>query len=305
MNPKQLKRILLVLGVAVVLWIVAELLGGKTNDMETAFVLPALQLSAVDEVTLTKPSVTLTLRRVEDTVWTVNGHAASFNEVDELFSALADSSRAEMVATGATVHGRMGVDSAQGIFVRFMAGEEVLASVVFGKRGRAYNTRYVRLDGEDFVYQYSGPLAGLVDQNEDDWRNKNIVSIEPDSVGSIVANRGSNRFSLVRGEEGWLLGQNEATDSASVARLLNQYRSLSASGFASEEEADSVEFDRPDARVTLLGIEGDTLTSLVFDSTDAAFWVREEAGGITYRILTWKMNQLFPADSTLRAREEG
>jgi uncharacterized protein YkuJ len=304
MNPTQLKRVVIVLAVVIVFWLLAELLGGGPDDSETAFVLPALQMSEVDAVTITRPAGTNALVRVADSTWTVNGYAAEQSQIEGLFEGLSEAVEAELVATGSAVHGRMEIDSAQGSFVRFENDGETLASVVFGKQGRAYNSRYVRLEGEDFVYQFTGQLASAVNRNETDWRDKDILSIEPDSVGRVVARRSEGGYTLSRDEAGWLIGRGEATDSAAVHRMINQYNSLQASGFATEEQVDSTDFSRPDRTVTLFGLEGETLASLAFDSTNAAYWLRVESDSTIYRILQWKANQMIPVDSTLRANED-
>lgn len=305
MNPKQLKRVVVLLAIVIVFWLLAEVLGGGHDDSERAFVLPALQMSDVDAVIIRRPSGTSSLVRTGDSTWTINGFAAARDQVEDLFEGLSESVEAELVATGATVHGRMEIDSAQGIFVRFENDGELLASVVFGKRGRAYNSRYVRLDGQDQVYQFTGQLAGAVDRSETDWRDKDILSIEPDSIGRVVARRSEGGYTLSRGEEGWVIGSGEATDSAAVHRMLNQYNSLQASGFATPEQVDSTDFSRPDRTVTLFGLGGDTVASMAFDSTNAAYWVKVDSDSVIYRILQWKANQMIPVDSTLRASEGG
>ena len=304
MNPTQLKRVIIVLAVVVVFWLAAEVLGGGYDDSETAFVLPALTMSDVDKITITRPAGTNTLVRVGDSTWTVNGWNAAQNQVEGLFDGLTESIEAELVSTGSSVHGRMGIDSIDGIFVTFENDGEELASVVFGKRGGAYNSRYVRLEGQDFVYQFTGQLAGVVDRSESDWRDKAILSVEPDSVGRVVAMRSEGSYTLSRGEDGWLIGSGGATDSAAVHRMLNQYTSLQASGFATPAQVDSTDFTQPDRTVALFGLEGDTLASLAFDSTSAAYWLKVESDSIIYRILQWKANQMIPVDSTLRAGED-
>ena len=130
-----------------------------------------------------------------------------------------------------------------------------------------------------------------------------MVSIEPDSIGRVVARRSEGDYTLNRSDGGWLIDRGGATDSAAVHRMLNQYNSLQASGFATETQVDSTDFTRPDRTVTLYGLEGETLASLAFDSTNAAYWVRVESDSIIYRILQWKANQMIPVDSTLRADE--
>jgi hypothetical protein len=87
--------------------------------------------------------------------------------------------------------------------------------------------------------------------------------------------------------------------------MLSQYNSLQASGFAAPEQVDSTDFSRPNRTVTLFGLGGDTLASLAFDSTNAAYWVKVDADSVIYRILQWKANQMIPVDSTLRASEGG
>ena len=305
MNPKQLKRVVIALAVAIVFWVLAELLGGSRDDSETAFVLPALQMSEVDAIAIERPSGAIALLRVGDSTWTVNGHKAAEDMVQDLFAGLTESSEAELVATGSTVHRRMGVDSAEGIIVRFENGGEQLASVVFGKQGRAYRTRYVRLEGQDFVYQYSGELANVVDRSEDDWRDKTILNITPDNVGRVVARRSEGGYTLNRDEDGWTIGRGSAADSAAVHRMLNQYTSLQASGFATDAQVDSVDFSQPERSVTLFGLGGDTLASMALDSTASAYWVQVASDSIIYRILQWKVNQMIPVDSTLRADEGG
>jgi hypothetical protein len=305
MNPTQLKRVVVVLAVVIVFWLLAEILGGGPDDSETAFVLPALQMSEVNAVTIRRPSGTNSLVRVGDSTWTVNGYAAALSQVQGLFEGLSESVEAELVATGSAVHGRMEIDSAQGILVRFENEGGLLASVVFGKQGRAYNTRYVRLEGQDFVYQFSGQLASAVDRSETDWRDKDILSIEPDSVGRVVAERSEGGYILNRRENDWVIGSGGATDSAAVHRMLNQYTLLQASGFATDAQVDSTDFTQPDRTVMLFGLQGDTLASIALDSTNAAYWLRVASDSVVYRILQWKANQMIPVDSTLRASDEG
>ena len=85
-----------------------------------------------------------------------------------------------------------------------------------------------------------------------------------------------------------------------MRRLLGQYGPLTATGFPTEAQLGSANFDRPDLSVTILGLNGDTLAAMVFDSAAAAYWLRRESDGTVFRVLRWKVDQLAPADSTLR-----
>ncbi len=301
MNPKQLKRVALILAVVLVFWLVAELLGGGRDEMETALILPTLQETDVDSVMFVSQSDTIVLAR-SGGGWLVNGFEASPDELSAFFAALTDSSEAELVSTSALLHARMEVDTAAGTSMRLVDGADVVAALVFGKSGRQYNSRYVRRDSSNFVYLYTGGVSRFVQRGVDDWRNKRMLDIEPDSLGQVSVRRGAESYTLVQRDSVWRYSTGAAADSAAVRRMLDQYSPLDASGFATEQQADSADFERPDRIVTMLSQSGDTLAALVFDSTAAAFWVRMAPGGTVYRLLQWKVNQMMPADSTLRDR---
>jgi len=305
MNPKQLKRIAFALVIVLFLWGLSEILGGDPNDTETGVVLPALDSSEIDLVVFETDSTRVTIAR-SGNAWTVNGFPLSRDALDELFAAVADSAAIELVATSAVVHDRMGVDSVSGIRVNFTGGGEPIATVLFGNAGREPGSRYVRRDGSNFVYAFTGPLTQLVARPVDQWRDRQIMDISPDSVARVVVERGGTRYSLFRDGSQWRFGSGSPADSSAVNRLVQWYQTLDATGFATEAQvADTVDFDPPDRRVTLLGARGDTLTSLVFDSTASAYFVQQVSGGYVYRIVQWRADQMAPADSTLRPAAAG
>ncbi len=308
MNPAQFKRIVVVFAVVLLLWGTFEIVGKARDERETASLLPAIERNDLDLVRIARASDTIELQLSAGT-WTVNGYAASSDAVQELFDAVLEPAVGELIATGAGVHVRMGVDSVTGKRLEFWSGEQLVAAVIFGKRGRGFNTSYVRPVDELSVYQYRGRLTSLVDRRIEDWRDKVIVQLEVDSVGRVAARRGWEQgrgregFSLQRVDDGWRLNSTEEADSGAVARMLQRYASVTASGFPTEAQADSVDFRRPDRAITLLGLTGDTLVALLLDSTQAGFWVRHASGGTVYKILQWTADQLVPADSTLRVRQ--
>ncbi len=304
MNPKQLKVIAIALVVVLVFWGVSEILGGRRNDTEIGFVLPALQANDVDSVIFATDSATTALTREVDNTWTVNGFEADAEAVNDLFEAVRDSVEAELVATSAVVHERMGVDSATGIRVSFIQGGEPVAAVIFGNSGRAYGSRYVRRAGSNFVFNYKGELASMVARPVDSWRNKRILDISPDSVAQVTVQRGPEEYLLMRVGSEWRFGTGSSADSAAVHRMLSRYQAMDATGFASDAQADSVDFEPPDRQVTLLNSLGDTLASVMFDSTNAGYWVQRRSGGYIYRVVTWRVDQMVPADSTLRPSDE-
>lgn len=302
MTPRQLLHIGIALAVALFLWGLVVILGGGRETIEERELLPALSADAVDTIEIAGGEETVRLTRAADGEWSVNGYAASREAVDELFQAAVDPVRGSLVARSASSHGRMGVDSAAGRRLRVMRGSDTLAHLVVGNQGRQYRTAYARQAGDDHVYQIRGPLGRLVGRTVTDWRDKRIVELSPEQIERVTVERGRRRYTLVRADSVWSFADGTPADSAEVARLLREYRTVSAqaSAFATPAQADSADFGRPDRRVTLIAAGSDTLAALVFDSTDAGWWVRHAAGGTVYRLHGWKVDDLTPHDSTLR-----
>ncbi len=111
---------------------------------------------------------------------------------------------------------------------------------------------------------------------------------------------------MARDSTGWRFEDGAEADSAGVTRVLDAFTPLTAQGvaFASPAQADSADFTRPDRRLILLDAADDTLAALLFDSTSTGFWVRHAGGGTIYHLLRWKVDDIAPADSTLRPSGE-
>jgi hypothetical protein len=302
MTPRQLARIAIALAVLVFLWGVAEFFGGGSDTTAARFDLPKLTTADVDTVKIFRATDPLMLVKQADT-WMVNGHLASSQAVTDLFNGLKDTSRAELVAQSSTSHARLGVDSATGKRVELIQGGQVLASVIVGGRGPGWQGVYARRPGEDNVYLIRADLGNVVERQLDDWRDKLVAAVEPDSVREVRVQLRRGGYTLRRGDAGWRFAGGAAADSGEVRRMLEQYRNFQGGGFPTAVQADSLDFRRPNRRVTLAGASA-PLAELLFDSTASWWYVRRAAGGTVYRVESWRLDQLFPADSSLRAQAD-
>jgi hypothetical protein len=199
----------------------------------------------------------------------------------------------------------MGVDTSSAKRLTIGRGEQVLGEVLVGAQGRSFQSAYVRKPGDDDVFLVEGELIPLLDRNVTDWRDKRIVTLEPDSIHGITVERGGIRYSLVRTDGMWSFDDGAPVDSARMARLVDAFARVEAQGaaFASPEEASAADFDRPERRVHLMGPNRSELASLAFDSTDTGFWVRRNGGETVYQLNRWRVDDLTPADSSLQHRE--
>ena len=300
MTPRQLRQIAIALVVVVFLWGLSEILTRGNDSLKGDFKLPAVTAADVDTVRLVRPTDSVVLAKLNDDKWSVNGFNASGDAVTALFDALAKSSVSELAAQSAASHGRMGVDSIKGKRFTFSRGGTVVDSLVVGERGPGFTGAYVRRPGQDDVYLVRGELANLADRLLDDWRDRQIVTLEPDSVQELRVERRRGGYTLKRADGAWRIG-GAAADSAAVRRMLEQWRNLSAAGFATKEQADSADFRRPDRAVTVRGHSG-PIAELALDSAAYWWWVKKPGSDVVYRLESWRLDQLMPADSTLTER---
>jgi hypothetical protein len=304
MSPKQLARLAMVLGALLLLWGAASLArrGSRGPSESDRFALGSIPRDSVDSIIIQRSADTAHLARVDSATWTVNGHHASRNAVQDILTALGDTARrTELVGGRPTSHAGFGVDSAKGTRIRVVRGDSTVADLVQGNRGPGLEGGYFRLAGDSAVYLVSGNLAQALEQTSDELRDKRIASVTADSVARVEVTRGRRSYTLRRDGSTWTLAPGRRADSAAVAELLSSYSQVEAAGFANRAQADSARFTRPDRRVALLRADGSPLLRLVFDSTATGFWVRAEDSTV-YRLDTWSADRLTPSDSALRAK---
>ena len=203
--------------------------------------------------------------------WRVNGSRRPTTRVLALLQGLADTtSSSEQVAESHTSHERFGVAADSGERVRVSSRGRVVLDLVTGKRTADYGGLYARRSGDDAVYAVHGGLADGLSRPIGDWRDKHIVAVIADSVATIAIQRSGRAYTVQRAHQGWRFGSGAPADSAAVSSLLNQYRDLTAVGFATTAEADSAHFsacrppraspacERLAAREPQLRFDGDT-----------------------------------------------
>ncbi|HXE58519.1 MAG TPA: DUF4340 domain-containing protein [Gemmatimonadales bacterium] len=302
MTPKQLLRLAVALAVLLALW-GAVAVGRRLGEgEEERLALPAVDTAAVDSIVLTRAAETTRLAKSGPGRWTVNGHPAAAGAVGDLLVALRDTAAGgELVAQSPGSHGRLGVDSG-GTRLRLVGGGRTVLDLVTGHRTRDFDGVYARRADDDAVYALRGAFPTLLERRVDDWREKRIAAVQPESVTAVEIARGRASYRVRKQDASWAFDRGGPADSAAVASLLGQLRDVSASGFATATQADSARFTPADRRLWVLGAGERPLLTLLFDSTAGGFWVRHDSGGTIYRMDSWQADRYTPADSTLRPR---
>lgn len=302
MSNKQLARLVGALVVVLILWGGFALARRTRRDQADGLTLPKLDTAAVDTIAFMQHGDSAVLVRHGSAGWRVNGSPASSSNVDELLRALDDTSNwSELAAEQPGSQAAMGVTADSGRQVRVEVQGGAGLRLITGHSTSDYSGMYVRPMGGNAVYALHGPLAGALNRELGDWRDKTIASIPPDSVQRVEVTRGRHAYALVRAGKTWKLATGALADSAGVARLLAEFHPATAMGFAQPPVADSANFVRPTARVRLFGAGTLPLADLRFDSTATNLLVRADTGSTVYLMENWDLKQLAPDEQTLKA----
>ncbi len=200
MTGRQLVRIAIVLAAAVVLWGVAAMLGRGGGELERVELLRGVDTAEVDTVEIARADDTVRLVRSAAGAWTVNRFDASSEAVQELLQLIAEPIAGELAALSPSSHPRLGVDTASGKRLRVVRGDRVVGALIVGTQGRQFRTVYARRPSEDRAYLVREPLASLVDRTLTEWRDKRVVTTEPERLEQVSVERGPDRYTLVRSD---------------------------------------------------------------------------------------------------------
>ena len=301
MTPKQLMQAAMVLAAVVFLWGISEILKSRGDEVERAPVFGPLVEEQVDRVEFLAGGDTTTLIRTPSGDWQVNGYGADPDRVRDFFGAVSEEIEGDLAARSASSHGRMEVDSATGKRLTVYQGEQAVAELVVGKRGRAFRSVYVRRPGSDTVYLVEGQLGEVVRRTVKDWRDKRISEVDAADINAAVVTRDGESYTIMRADSGWVFQDGSPADKEQVDRYAGRFAPVLAQGgfFATDAQQDSIDFGNATRRLTLLDESGDTLAFLVMVEQDNKFWVRGAAASSVYQLMSWKANEITPLRTAL------
>jgi uncharacterized protein DUF4340 len=300
MSSRMLLRIMLVLAVAIAAWGGLALLRRSSGDVTVGLALPRVRPDSAESISYVGPQDTVRLQRAGKG-WTVNGHPAAPKVVETFFRSFADTSmRSELVAQSAESHGRLGVDSAAGKHLTVQGGGKTLLDLWFGNRGPDFEGFYVRQAGDNRVFLLRGTFADLTVQPLEDWRDRQVLTLLPDSVSRVEVMRGKQSYTLTRSGTLWNLARGGAADSTKVVRWLGLFRELRATSFPNPAQADSAKFAPAERSVKLYGASGQPLASLALDSLPSTFVMRVNDEADLYTLDQRMTDLVAPAESTFK-----
>jgi hypothetical protein len=198
MKFKKEYMVLVVIAVALILYILF-----KSTD-KTHYNLPEfakISRSAITKLVIHRPGGTLTVEG-QGEEWKIQpqGYPADWNMVDRMLKAVEEFDLSTLVSESKN-YVQYDLTDDKKIGLEVFGGEESLAKLDIGKTASTYQHTYVRLDGDDKVYQARGNLRQPLDVEIDRLRDKVVAKVERDFVTGITLQGAEGTLTLQKYEE--------------------------------------------------------------------------------------------------------
>lgn len=289
-----MNRIVLLSGILVALVVVAwatGMFGGSASTVD----LPDLGISgdAITRIDVNAGNEQVRARRLDSGEWRLEAPVdapADTTTVMRLVRQVDDMELESIVSTNPDRFDRFEVDTA-GMELTIEWGTRRLDLVV-GKMGPDFQSRYVRLDGDNRVMLAKGVpnLSARLDQ----WRDKTLWTYPSGAVSSVSITREGETYGVARSASGWSLvtgSQEVAADSAEVQRFVDRLGSVKVDGFHTGLTPDSVlaavthqlrvEFVGGGIETLLMSSRNDDVAAVREGGTDVLKFFKHRLGTLT------------------------
>ena len=172
--------------------------------------------------------------------------------IGEMLKTVTDLQLSELVSVTGN-YSRYGLDEESRIRVTVFKNDKVLRSFDLGKRSPTYNHTFIRIDGDDRVFQTPGNLDSIFGRSKEDLRDRLVLSFEPDTITDINAEGAGWTVNLIRtpkdstedqgfsGEKKkftWRAETGEVWEAETIDELLNTLSALKAFRYREQGDRD-------------------------------------------------------------------
>lgn len=161
--------------------------------------IPKVDTTRIDRLEISKADRVVTLNKSEDG-WTVTDKKfpANTDDVNQMLDTLKGIQLSALVSEAKDLV-RYELDDPHAVKVKALAGNEVVRTLVIGKTAPSYNHTFVYLSDKDrTVYQANGNFNDKFDKPAADFRDKQVLAFDPDSMKKITLEKQGKTVTLVK-----------------------------------------------------------------------------------------------------------
>ena len=254
--------------------------------------IPQVDTARIDRLEISKAGRVVTLNKSENG-WTVTDKKfpANTDDVNQMIDTLKEIKLSALVSEAKDLI-RYELDDPHAVKVKALAGNEVLRSLAIGKTAPSYNHTFIYLNDTDrTVYQANGNFNGKFDKPAADFRDKQVLAFDPDSMKKITLEKQGKTVTLVKAPTAekpdqkkedaqkdaptenttpekatWKNEDGSDVDQKTISDLLSSLSKLECQAFLNDDEAAQLKEKAPSCKISL---ENDkTFVLNLFDKND-------------------------------------
>lgn len=229
----------------------------------------------------------------ESSGWKIASNSASEEIVKNFFSALQQTDSGNIVSKSTVHDGEYLLASDSGIFLT-LENPSKKETFVIGKEGPENGSFYIKKLTSNNVYLAQGPLKDAIKITPDDWRNKTIVNLTPETIYSIDVS-GAKGFTLKKQESKWVLIKNNASEQveeSKISSILSKFAPLEGRGFLTEEEQHKFNNGKKES-ITLKDKDQKILVQLEFMDEEGDQWMKKKDSNDILKVSGYKLQDFF------------
>ncbi len=260
MKSRQVGFVLMALIAVGIAGLVFRIVAGGSDEVVLEG-LVQVSSQASDRVLVEGDGFTTELQRLgeaEQGAWFVDDQPVFEPWLQQFWQGVDDLYDAQLISTNPANHDRLGVAQGDSIEMSFFQDRRSLQEkFLVGTWKPAARLCYIRRAGHDETYGIPCPGGNIFDPDPDRWKNPVVASIPPNEIAEIQYTYRDEQFILRPNEEGeWFVIGADGTENPSRPAALNSIigilQLVIASGFESDEIAETLNFTTPDAMVRVI-----------------------------------------------------
>ena len=233
----------------------------------------------------------LRLGEPEEQKWFVDDQLVFEPLLQAFWQAVGDLNEAQLVSTNPDNHSRMGVVQGDAIEVSFFQDRRSLQEkFIVGTWKPDVRLCYVRRAGHDETYGIPCPAGNIFNPDPDQWKNPVVAAVPPNEIRELQFTYPDQQFVIRTNEDGeWVVidldGNENPVNPMALQSIMASLQVVIASGFASDDEAEGLNFTLPDVGLRIITHEeaSTPTTRLRFlQREDGHFYVRQPTTRTVY-----------------------
>lgn len=261
----------------------------KDNNNYTLPVLDEVKVSEITDISLSKNDTIISIKKKGDG-WVLSDkeYLADKSKIDNILDAIRKIELTALVSENKDL-ARYELDPANKISVQAKKEEKLLRKLDVGKTATTYNHTFVRLEGDDKVYQAKGDFKPYFDKTIAQLRSKAVLSLNPEEIKTILISKNEITQTFIQEPESalsedenkkekaitvskvkkkiWKSEKNQVLDTEVMDDLINTLKTLECEEYTKIEEKDPFWNKRMIAKVTIQG----TNELVIFEKEDEKY----------------------------------